>query len=98
MKSTPEKLAYMKKYRLKNADRIHAYQRSYYWSHHEEMKAYQAEYRKRKRETQTEEERQEHLAYMREMYHLVYREKKVGKKKGAASEQADSESRKGTLL
>ena len=85
-KSSPEKLAYMRRYRLKNAERINKRDREYYWAHHEELKAYQAEYRKRRRETMTDEERRERNEYQRMMYAAVYKGRKYGKAKAKESE------------
>lgn len=73
---------YMKAYREKNLERIRSYNRQYYWNHREQMLAYSKQYRKEKFAKMTEEEREEHRAYMRIMAR-IYKEQKRELLKGS---------------
>ena len=48
---------YMRRYRLRNLERIRAYNRRYYWEHREQRLAYSRSYREEKKAGMTEEER-----------------------------------------
>jgi hypothetical protein len=79
MKTSKEKLEYMKRYREQNHDRILELHRKYYREHREEMLAYQKGYREKQNATMTEEEREKRREYFRVMgriYRQLRREKK----------------------
>jgi len=87
MKTSKEKLEYMKRYREKNHDKILALHRQYYREHREEMLAYQKRHRAEVNAKMTEEERAERREYFRVMgriYRQLRKERKLKEKQNEA--------------
>ena len=95
MKTSEEKLAYMKAYREKNHEKILALHRKYYWNHREEMLAYQKKYREEKKATRTEEERAERREYFKIMGRIYRQQRKERKNENG---RKDGKGRKGKIL
>lgn len=92
MKTSKEKLEYMKRYREKNHEKMLERHRQYYREHREELLAYQKRHREKIKAEMTEEDREKWREYYRIMgriYRQLKKERKNAGKENCKKRKAD---------